>query len=149
MGLLPYNYCSSGVLVSFFMFTMSYRYKFPSAACRINISILNILNHSRIPRCSCIQKQTHPFLLPRTFFRIDRQHKHQCIQCIFRLIYLNNIRVRHMEQLFADTGNRISPLIEDIIIPFHNRTIDMPAIVNQCCNAVIRKENFFISDIRL
>ena len=49
MGLLPYSYCSSGVLVSFFMFTMSYRYKFPSAACRINISILNILNRSRSP----------------------------------------------------------------------------------------------------
>ena len=31
------------------MFNMSYRYKFPSAACRINISILNILNRSRSP----------------------------------------------------------------------------------------------------
>ena len=42
-----------------------------------------------------------------------------------------------MEQLFADTGNRISPLIEDIIIPFHNRTVDMPAIV---INIVMRHQ---------
>ena len=133
MGLLPYSYCSSGVLVSFFMFTMSYRYKFPSVACRINISILNILNHSRIlPRCSC-PKADAPFLTSSEHFPIDRQHKHQCIQCIFAPLP-ECIRVRHMEQLF-DTGNRISPLIEDIIIPFHNRTIDMPAIV---INVVLR-----------
>lgn len=33
-------------------------------------------HYSRMPRCSCSKKQTHPFLRPRTFFRIDRQHKH-------------------------------------------------------------------------
>lgn len=45
-SLLPYSYCSSGVLVSFFIFTISYRYRLPSEACLTNISILNTLNLS-------------------------------------------------------------------------------------------------------
>ena len=42
-GLLPYGYCPGGVLVSFFIFTISYKYNFPSDALRINISTRKIL----------------------------------------------------------------------------------------------------------
>ena len=43
MGLLPYSYCSSGVLVSFFIFTISYKYTFPSALYLTIIATLNFV----------------------------------------------------------------------------------------------------------
>ena len=49
MGLLPYGYCLSGVLVSFFMFIISYRYILPSFACRITIITLKTLYLSISP----------------------------------------------------------------------------------------------------
>ena len=43
MGLLPYGYCLSGVLVSFFIFTISYKYTFPSALYLTIIATLNFV----------------------------------------------------------------------------------------------------------
>lgn len=45
------------------------------------------------------------FLIPRTFFRINRKYKHQRIQRISWILNINNICISHMKQFFTNPCN--------------------------------------------
>ena len=67
--------------------------------------------------------------VPGALLRVDGEHKHQGIQCIIRIPHIDHIGIRHVEQLLADHRYQIRSSIQDTVIPLHDGTLDVPAVI--------------------
>ena len=68
------------------------------------------------------------FLVAGALFRVDGQHEHQHIQCIFRLCDVQHISIRPVEQLFGDGCHRCPIRPGDGVVPFRPVAFDVPAV---------------------
>ena len=65
-------------------------------------------------------------VVPAAFFRVDGQHDHQRAQCVLRVVNVDHIGIRPVEQLLADGGHLAGAVLNGVV-PLHKTAVHGPA----------------------
>ena len=64
----------------------------------------------------------------RALLRVDGQRHHQRAQCVVGVIHIDDVCVRHVQQLLADRGHLVAVCASDGVVPLQPFAVDLPAV---------------------